>query len=252
VFDPTRRAVRAWSRSPRRSRGQSLVEFALILPILMLILLGTIDFGRVLFSWIAVHNAAREAAAHAIWHPTDTGGIAQRAHQEANVQGQRGEGAMTVTVTCRNAATQATVPCNDIPVAALGGQVTVTVSRPFTFFTPLIGGLFPGFSLEASATGFHMSPVGGVVPGPVPTPTPAATPTPGPAPTPTAAPTPTPALCTVPNFVGRRGNEAPGIWTGAGFVAGNLTNVQGNRRINGQSLGAGTSHPCQTATIILN
>ena len=38
-----------------------------------------------------------------------------------------------------------------------------------------------------------------------------------------------------------------------GFVEGNLTSsVPGNKKIDGQSLGAGTSQPCETATIILN
>jgi Flp pilus assembly protein TadG len=260
VFDSIRSAVCARARRPRRSRGQSLVELALILPILMLILLGAIDFGRVLFSWIAVHNAAREATAYAVTNPTDMAGITLRATQEANVQGQRGEGVMSVAVTCRNSATQATVPCNSIPVAALGGQVTVTVTRPFTFFTPLIGAMFPGFSLDASATGFYMSPVAGTAPGPSPTPTPTPTPTPGPTPTPTPGPTPTPtptpASCAVPNFEGRRRNQNPSpstMWTNAGFVAANLENrVPGNSPISGQSLGAGTFHPCETATIILN
>ncbi|HSW41858.1 MAG TPA: TadE/TadG family type IV pilus assembly protein [Patescibacteria group bacterium] len=240
--------------------GQSLVEFALILPVLLLILLGAIDFGRLLFTSIAVHNAAREGTAYAVLNPTDMAGITLRAAQESNVQGQRGEGAMSVTVACRNSATQAAVPCSSVPVAGLGSQVTVTVRRPFTFFTPAIGGMFPGFSLDASATGFYLSPVAGVAPGPAPTPTPtptpSPTPTPGPGatptPTPSPTPSPTPALCTVPNFVGWRGHDASGIWTGARFEARNLTNVPGNSPISGQSLGAGTSHPCQTATITLN
>ncbi|HUM37637.1 MAG TPA: TadE/TadG family type IV pilus assembly protein, partial [Anaerolineae bacterium] len=36
-------------RSNRRPKGQGLVEFALILPLLLLILLGIFEFGRVLF-----------------------------------------------------------------------------------------------------------------------------------------------------------------------------------------------------------
>lgn len=242
---------------PSRSRGQALVELALILPILLLILLAAIDFGRVLFSWIEVTNAAREGAAYAILNPTDLNGIRVRAVQETSVQSQRGEGTLDVTVACRDSATQAPVACSNAPVAGLGSQVTVDVARPFTFFTPLIGGFFPGFRLGASATGFFLSPVAGIAPVPTPTPTPVPTPTPGPSPTPTPVatptPSPTPALCTVPNFVGQKGKSASGIWTGAGFAAGNLTNnVPGNSSINGQSLGSGTSQPCQTATIILN
>jgi hypothetical protein len=52
----------------RSSRGQSLVEFALILPILVLVLVGTLDLGRVVLANDTVSNAAREAARYAIVH----------------------------------------------------------------------------------------------------------------------------------------------------------------------------------------
>jgi Flp pilus assembly protein TadG/cell division septation protein DedD len=44
-----------------RTRGQALVEFALILPILLLLVAGIFDFGRALFVFSEVSNSAREA-----------------------------------------------------------------------------------------------------------------------------------------------------------------------------------------------
>lgn len=55
----------AWRGQPERSRGQSIVEFAILAPVLMLILLLAVDFGRLFFTYIAVNNAAREGAAYA-------------------------------------------------------------------------------------------------------------------------------------------------------------------------------------------
>jgi hypothetical protein len=52
----------------RSERGQSLVEFALILPVLVLMLIGTLDFGRVVLANDTISNAAREAARYAIVH----------------------------------------------------------------------------------------------------------------------------------------------------------------------------------------
>ena len=49
-----------------KTRGQSLVEFALILPILLLLLLGIIEGGRIIWAYITVQNAAREAARYAV------------------------------------------------------------------------------------------------------------------------------------------------------------------------------------------
>ena len=53
----------------RDQRGAAAVEFALLLPLLMLILLGTIDFGRFGFAAITVTNAARHAASACTYGP---------------------------------------------------------------------------------------------------------------------------------------------------------------------------------------
>src|SRR5687768_16379255 len=46
----------------RRLQGQSLVEIALIAPILIVMLVVVVDLGRILGAWITVTNSAREAA----------------------------------------------------------------------------------------------------------------------------------------------------------------------------------------------
>lgn len=43
-------------------RGQSLIEFALILPVLLMLLLGVVEFGWLLNGKITVNSAAREGA----------------------------------------------------------------------------------------------------------------------------------------------------------------------------------------------
>ena len=60
------------------SRGQSLVELALALPVLLLILLGTLDLGRVFFDYIQLRGAVHEGAAYGARHPTDDAGIVAR------------------------------------------------------------------------------------------------------------------------------------------------------------------------------
>jgi hypothetical protein len=51
-----------------RERGQALLEFALILPIFVVAILGLIDVGRAIWANNAVANAAREAARYAAVH----------------------------------------------------------------------------------------------------------------------------------------------------------------------------------------
>ena len=49
-------------RTEDRSRGQALVEFALVFPILALLIFGLVDFGRVVYTQNAISQAAREGA----------------------------------------------------------------------------------------------------------------------------------------------------------------------------------------------
>ncbi len=60
-------------------RGQSLVEFALVLPIFIFLALMVFDLGRVVYYSSTVHNAAREAARYGIVNPTDVTGMEQAA-----------------------------------------------------------------------------------------------------------------------------------------------------------------------------
>ena len=55
-------------RDRRRQRGQGLAEFALVLPVFLLMLLGMVDIGRAVWANNAVANAAREAARYASVH----------------------------------------------------------------------------------------------------------------------------------------------------------------------------------------
>jgi Flp pilus assembly protein TadG len=52
-------------------RGQNIIEFALVLPLLLIILLGVLDLGRVFFGAISLTNAAREGVRYLTMHPDD-------------------------------------------------------------------------------------------------------------------------------------------------------------------------------------
>ena len=53
---------RASRKQKRRERGQSLVETAVVLPILLLLVAAIVDFGRAFDAYIVLTNAAREGA----------------------------------------------------------------------------------------------------------------------------------------------------------------------------------------------
>lgn len=55
----------------KKLTGQSVIEFALALPILLLLIMGVLDFGRAFFMKIALVNAAREGAYFLSYNPAD-------------------------------------------------------------------------------------------------------------------------------------------------------------------------------------
>ena len=55
----------------KRIRGQALVEVALTLPLLLLLILGAMDFGRLYVTKIVLTNAAREGANYLAYYPGD-------------------------------------------------------------------------------------------------------------------------------------------------------------------------------------
>lgn len=135
--------MRRRSRGSRREndRGGALVEFALVLPLLSMLTLGTVDVGRAYLIWNQVKNAAREGANYAQLHPgrqlddgsgrcADPANVAWRARNEAGGAGS------TFSVTVTPAATGGCDPAS--PPAAAGQPITVTVSQPLTLLTPLM------------------------------------------------------------------------------------------------------------------
>lgn len=106
--------ARARARPRRRgSAGQSMVEFALLLPALVLLLALASDFGRAFTAYIAISGAAREGAAYGMQSRTassDTAGIRDAALAEtpevwgtaptvSSTTGTDGQGYRNVTVT---------------------------------------------------------------------------------------------------------------------------------------------------------
>ncbi len=63
--------------------GQTLVEFALILPVFIFLAVVIFDFGRAVYYYNAVHNAAREGARYGVIYPNDTAGMKAAASKYA-------------------------------------------------------------------------------------------------------------------------------------------------------------------------
>jgi Flp pilus assembly protein TadG len=68
-------------------RGQSLVEFALCVVLLVALLLGVVEFGRMVLLYTTVSNAARVGTRYAIVHGSDSGAASGPADDDATAIG---------------------------------------------------------------------------------------------------------------------------------------------------------------------
>lgn len=127
------------------TRGAALLEFALVFPLLAMLVLGTVDVGRAYITWNQAKNAAREGAAYAQLYPNrpvpaagecaDPDNVRYRAQAESgtafSITTQRVDVAPAVTLgVC--------LPPSSPSAVLPGAEVKVTASRPFAPLTPFI------------------------------------------------------------------------------------------------------------------
>ncbi len=103
-----------------RARGQSMVEFALVLPVFLFMTVGVIDLGRTFYFHNQLVNGVREGA--------------------------------RVGVTDQNATTIRTAVKSRAPIGLTDGDITVTCFSAFTSTTKSCGSVVPGDSVQVSAT----------------------------------------------------------------------------------------------------
>lgn len=67
----------------KKEKGQELIEFAILLPLLLLIAFGVLDLGRIFHVAITITNASREGARYGTFFPADAAGIIAATQAEA-------------------------------------------------------------------------------------------------------------------------------------------------------------------------
>lgn len=122
----------------KNKKGQSLVETALVLPILLLILTGIIDFGIMFNNYLLIGNAAREGARSAAIGSTDAQ-ISSKVNEVASLLDST---KLSVEITP-----------DGVTGRTAGNSVKVTVKYEYSMITPVIADIIPGpFQLTAVST----------------------------------------------------------------------------------------------------
>src|SRR5215212_10355913 len=198
--------MRALFSRRQRTRAQSMVEFALVLPMLLLLIVGIIELGYALFVYVEVQNAGREgaraAAVRACPNLTNYQEIASltRARMPAfinlaSIDSQVAYNGTTVDLDVLNPAPSPAV-ANPLTTQNFGNPITVTVQYSFQLLDPLTQRFIPQVNVNAVAgrtitTGCEVTNGFVSIVSPTPTNTPTNTPTPTYTPTPTITSTPT-------------------------------------------------------------
>jgi Flp pilus assembly protein TadG len=131
-------------RRSGRGRGQALVEFALVIPIFLLVLSGILDFGFMLYSRMSVISAAREGARAAVMDPVKS--TIPTVVQGRVVSAATGSGLtmenLEVTTTCDRTSGTCSFdnPTPGPTDAKAGDSVKVKVDYSYTTFFPLLFG----------------------------------------------------------------------------------------------------------------
>jgi Flp pilus assembly protein TadG len=121
----------------RNSRGQAMAEMAIVLPILILLLMGMVDLGRIFHSYLVITNASREGARKAVLGCTDII-IRER---------------VSDTTTHLDNTVLNTSISPDPSLRKSGDLVTVQVNYRVTLMAPLINTVLPNpIAIQADTT----------------------------------------------------------------------------------------------------
>jgi hypothetical protein len=256
----------------KRTQGQAIVEFALAATLIFFLLAAAVDVGLIFFALQGMHNAAQEGATYGsrwlIDDPAtgkrilDKATIFNRVRGESGAKGGNGfinlydlnangvedsgeAGVIEANITIeplkdpsmdgdptRNVATGAAenTPCDDLSIRSDVCYIRVTVRSVHK----MLFGFAPAFASIVPLKSSFIMPIrdsfsrgtGSGPPAPVPT-------------------------CTVPNFIGKKKNQASNLWAGENFTGTlNTGSNPTNYTINSQSLAAGSTQSCTSSILI--
>ena len=142
------RGSRSLLLSRRGTRGQELVEFALVIPVLALFVFGVLDVGRVFHVLIAISNAAREGARYGVSYGIIRGVDNTYSMDEGVIDGAAVLEASNIGLQLTNA--QVTPTCQDdndpdADTCASGTRLRVVVTYNFRPFLLMV---FPSTGLN--------------------------------------------------------------------------------------------------------
>jgi hypothetical protein len=137
-----------------RGRGQSLVEFALAATVLLILLTGVLDLGRMYMAWVAIQDAAGEGALYAAMSPRCISAANGPDCQTPNNAYDRTFIAIRSTpgTPLDPDRVMVVITPDDPGQICFGTPITVSTRYSFTMITPVMQAMFgPEVALQAYA-----------------------------------------------------------------------------------------------------
>jgi Flp pilus assembly protein TadG len=134
--------------SRKRQRGAAALEFAIVLPVLILLLVGIVDFGMVMGAQSQVANAAREGARAGALTGSQSQAISAATNGISDMPGATNSGT-NVTVACTTVSGTACSLTDTTPDT--GSTITVTVTYVHTWLSPVMLGFSPTITLQGKS-----------------------------------------------------------------------------------------------------
>jgi Flp pilus assembly protein TadG len=136
---------------PRSAKGQSLVELAISLVILLYLLSGAVEFGILFFQYVQLRDAAQEGALYGSTKPDDVSGIIARAKGSSQSPLKLADGVATIAVSIDGYAS-GTTEYSDRDCEGSNHAITVTLTYNHGIFMPFLPQLIGRSSIPLTAT----------------------------------------------------------------------------------------------------
>jgi len=155
-------ARRPRGRRGDRGRGQSLVEFSLVFPLIVLLVVAFLEVGRVVYAYNTIANAARQAARvaavnqlAAVTDCDETRPVEDPYEPHWSIRGCAIAAATTLNITTANVSVAYTAPPDTTldcdPTLHVGCIAAITVTYQYSTTTPFVNWILQPFTMSQTS-----------------------------------------------------------------------------------------------------
>ena len=150
-------------KNAQKERGQSLVELSISILVLLLLLVGAVEFGMAFFQFVQLRDAAQEGALYGSLNPTDITGVMERVRGSSDSPIDLGDTSVVpdanIIVTLTSSNSDPKRACEGIDTNGDSNGIEVRIEFEHDVFMPFMEAIIgPTIPLNATVTDTILSP----------------------------------------------------------------------------------------------